>query len=109
VLELAESDMRKLIKSETYLTLEQVRKLMYDLLCAIKYMHSASVLHRDLKPGNILLSKDLEVKICDFGLARSTCGLKSTFHMVHGGGSASKKRKNTDERSLEGDPDEHSS
>lgn len=99
VLELAESDMRKLIKSEAYLSLEQVRKVMYDLLCAIKYMHSASVLHRDLKPGNILLSKNMEVKICDFGLARSVAGLKSTFHMVHG----SKKRKNTDDRLHEDD------
>ena len=59
VLEYAESDMRKLIKSQTFLTLEQVKKITYELFCAIKYMHSASVLHRDLKPGNILLSEDL--------------------------------------------------
>ncbi|KAG8814112.1 Mitogen-activated protein kinase [Serendipita sp. 399] len=34
------------------------------------YIHSANVLHRDLKPGNILLNADCELKICDFGLAR---------------------------------------
>ena len=35
-----------------------------------QYIHSASVLHRDLKPGNLLVNADCELKICDFGLAR---------------------------------------
>lgn len=35
-------------------------------------MHSANILHRDLKPRNILISSKCEVKICDFGLARLT-------------------------------------
>ncbi|KAG9124629.1 Mitogen-activated protein kinase, partial [Ceratobasidium sp. 392] len=34
------------------------------------YIHSANVLHRDLKPGNLLVNADCELKICDFGLAR---------------------------------------
>ena len=33
-------------------------------------MHSASVIHRDLKPGNLLVNSDCELKICDFGLSR---------------------------------------
>src|ERR1700692_1446599 len=36
----------------------------------MKYIHSANVLHRDLKPGNLLVNADCELKICDFGLAR---------------------------------------
>jgi len=36
----------------------------------MKYIHSASVVHRDLKPGNLLVNADCELKICDFGLAR---------------------------------------
>ncbi len=36
----------------------------------MKYVHSASVIHRDLKPGNLLVNADCELKICDFGLAR---------------------------------------
>ncbi|KAG6866568.1 hypothetical protein C0991_002053 [Blastosporella zonata] len=36
----------------------------------MKFVHSASVIHRDLKPGNLLVNADCELKICDFGLSR---------------------------------------
>ncbi len=51
--------------------------MVYNLLCAVKYLHSANVLHRDLKPANILVNEDCSVKICDFGLARSISGVES--------------------------------
>lgn len=51
--------------------------MVYNLLCAVKYLHSANVLHRDLKPANILVNEDCSVKICDFGLARSIAGIES--------------------------------
>lgn len=35
----------------------------------MKVMHSKSVLHRDLKPGNVFVGKDMQLKIGDFGLA----------------------------------------
>ena len=44
---------------------------MYNLLCALKYLHSMNVVHRDIKPSNILINRDCQIKICDFGLARS--------------------------------------
>lgn len=44
--------------------------ILYQLLQGIRYMHSAGVVHRDIKPVNILLDSCLNVKICDFGLAR---------------------------------------
>ena len=34
-------------------------------------MHSADIVHRDLKPANILLNQNCDLKVCDFGLARS--------------------------------------
>lgn len=40
-------------------------------LRGLKALHSAAVLHRDLKPSNLLLNANCDLKICDFGLARS--------------------------------------
>lgn len=34
-------------------------------------MHDADIVHRDLKPANILLNQNCDLKVCDFGLARS--------------------------------------
>ena len=50
--------------------MDDVRMYVYHILCGLKYIHSCAVLHRDLKPGNILLDHNYQIKICDFGLAR---------------------------------------
>lgn len=52
------------------LTDAHFQSFVYQILCGLKYIHSANVLHRDLKPGNLLVNADCELKICDFGLAR---------------------------------------
>ncbi|EAW12718.1 mitogen-activated protein kinase mpkC [Aspergillus clavatus NRRL 1] len=43
---------------------------IYQILRGLKYIHSANVIHRDLKPTNILINENCDLKICDFGLAR---------------------------------------
>ncbi|KAF7712333.1 Uncharacterized protein PECH_003574 [Penicillium ucsense] len=43
---------------------------LYQIMRGLKYVHSAGVVHRDLKPGNILVNENCDLKICDFGLAR---------------------------------------
>jgi mitogen-activated protein kinase 1/3 len=43
----------------------------YQVLRALKAIHSADVVHRDLKPSNLLLNANCDLKVCDFGLARS--------------------------------------
>ena len=45
--------------------------ILYNLLCSLKFLHSANVIHRDIKPGNILIDNYCSIKICDFGLART--------------------------------------
>ena len=45
-----------------------------QILRGLKYVHTANVLHRDLKPSNLLLNASCDLKICDFGLARTRWG-----------------------------------
>ncbi|KAI0270973.1 kinase-like domain-containing protein, partial [Russula aff. rugulosa BPL654] len=64
------ADLHQIIKSGQILTNEHVQYFTYQILRGMKYVHSASVIHRDLKPGNLLVNSDCELKICDFGLSR---------------------------------------
>ena len=50
----------------------QKRCVLYQLSCALAYMHASGALHRDLKPANVLLDLDGHLRLCDFGLCRST-------------------------------------
>lgn len=45
--------------------------IVWDLVSALYYLHSHRVLHRDLKPQNILLDANNRAKLCDFGFARN--------------------------------------
>ena len=64
-------DLEKLFQSKNAtLTEDHVVTLLYNLLCGINFLHSAGVMHRDLKPDNILITDECRVKICDFGFAR---------------------------------------
>lgn len=64
------TDLHRVIYSRHALSNEHLAYFMYQMLCALKYIHSANVIHRDLKPSNILVNGNCELKICDFGLAR---------------------------------------
>jgi mitogen-activated protein kinase 15 len=76
VFEYMETDLHAVIRANI---LEDIHKqyTMYQLLKALKYMHSANVLHRDMKPSNLLLNSECLVKVADFGLARSIASLES--------------------------------
>ena len=72
VLELAEFDLSKKIPSLP--DSESITKgLLRQILSGLSYMHENSILHRDLKPGNLLLTRRGEVKITDFGTAKIIC------------------------------------
>eukprot|EP00794_Sanderia_malayensis_P013854 gene13854-15302_t len=70
ITELMQSDLHKIIVSPQPLTSDHVKVFLYQILRGLKYLHSAGILHRDIKPGNLLVNSNCLLKICDFGLAR---------------------------------------
>ncbi len=67
---LLETDLHTVIRANI---LEPIHKkyVIYQLAKALKFIHSAELLHRDVKPSNVLINSDCHVKLCDFGLCRS--------------------------------------
>ena len=65
-----QSDLHKIIVSNQVLTMDHIKVFTYQILRGLKYLHGASILHRDMKPGNLLVNANCLLKICDFGLAR---------------------------------------
>ncbi|KAG9041222.1 MAP kinase Pmk1 [Tulasnella sp. UAMH 9824] len=68
--ELMETDMHRVIRTQD-LSDDHAQYFVYQTLRALKALHSADVIHRDLKPSNLLLNANCDLKVCDFGLARS--------------------------------------
>lgn len=70
IFEYMETDLHLVIRARI---LEPIHKtfITYQMLKALKYIHSAEIIHRDLKPSNLLIDTNCNIKIADFGLARS--------------------------------------
>ena len=69
IFELMDTDLHTVIRTGCCRDI-QVRFISWQILCALRYIHSADVIHRDLKPANLLINKHCIVKLADFGLAR---------------------------------------
>ena len=65
-----EADLHQIIQSNQPLTDVHFQYFIYQILKGLLVIHQSNVLHRDLKPGNLLVNKSCELKICDFGLSR---------------------------------------
>lgn len=68
--ELMETDLSSIIKSPQELSDDHVQFFIYQVLRGLKYLHTSNVVHRDMKPRNLLVNSNCDLKICDFGLAR---------------------------------------
>jgi p38 MAP kinase len=63
------TDMNNVFKTQE-LTDDQIIFFTYQILRGLKYLHSSNIIHRDIKPGNLTVNENCELRIIDFGLAR---------------------------------------
>ncbi|KAL3119050.1 hypothetical protein niasHT_003833 [Heterodera trifolii] len=72
VFEYVEKDLREYMEQlQQPICLPNIRLFLVQLLRGLAYCHAKRILHRDLKPQNLLISKNGELKLADFGLARA--------------------------------------
>lgn len=62
------------------ISVPEIVRLVSQMCLGVQAIHRAGIVHRDLKPENILITKDGQVKIADFGIARTGHGPKLTEH-----------------------------
>jgi serine/threonine protein kinase len=67
---LFDRDLSRVISSGAALADEHVKYFVWQMCCGLHYIHSASILHRDMKPANCLVTTSCDLALCDFGLAR---------------------------------------
>ncbi|XP_062435074.1 serine/threonine-protein kinase 36 [Rhea pennata] len=71
VTDYAEGELFQILEDDGSLPEDQVQTIAAQLVSALYYLHSHRILHRDMKPQNILLGKGGIIKLCDFGFARA--------------------------------------
>ncbi|MCR2800622.1 MULTISPECIES: Stk1 family PASTA domain-containing Ser/Thr kinase [unclassified Microbacterium] len=76
--------LRDLLREQRRLTVPQTITIMDAVLSGLAAAHRAGIVHRDVKPENVLLAEDGRIKIGDFGLARATTANTATGQMLLG-------------------------
>lgn len=73
-----ESDLKKVLSQDVIgFTEKHTITILFRLLSSLNFLHKANVMHRDLKPGNVLMDNDCNLMLCDFGLARTSYKVES--------------------------------
>src|SRR6478609_2237220 len=76
--------LRELLREQRRLTVQQTITIMDAILSGLSAAHRAGIVHRDVKPENVLLAEDGRIKIGDFGLARATTANTATGQQLLG-------------------------
>lgn len=79
VMEYVDGRLLRDIIADGGVTQEQAAKITEQVLVALEYSHRAGVIHRDIKPGNIMVTRTGQVKVMDFGIARAVSDSVSTI------------------------------
>lgn len=77
-------DLRKYCKMESILPLRKILGITSDVALALDYAHTQGVIHRDIKPGNIMLLKNGKVKVTDFGIAKAISSTETKSGVILG-------------------------
>jgi serine/threonine-protein kinase len=78
VMELVRGRLLREIASEAPLSADDAARYVDGILEALEYSHRAGVVHRDIKPGNVMVTDDGQVKVMDFGIARAVSDTSAT-------------------------------
>jgi eukaryotic-like serine/threonine-protein kinase len=70
--------LREVLLHEGRLTQHRAIEIVIDVCAALDYSHRASIVHRDIKPGNVMITPDGSVKVMDFGIARAVAQSTAT-------------------------------
>ncbi len=79
VMEHVEGTLLKDLVAQGPLPAEQAAQIVEGILTALEYSHRAGVVHRDIKPGNVMVTSTGQVKVMDFGIARAISDSSATI------------------------------
>ena len=80
----AHGELFQILEDDKKLPESEVRNIAKQLVQALHYLHSNRIIHRDMKPQNVLIAAGGVVKLCDFGFARTMSCNTMVLHSIKG-------------------------